>query len=140
MTIAKVRERFWILKLRRLVKRVRKSYYGCVRFRAQAYEKPPPGKLPATRTEGSAPFQVVGVDFAGPIRYRTKGKAEKKAYLVLYGYHFLVVNKIEWRFNLSRVPWWGGQYERLIGLFKRAFYKTIGNGMLTWESPSTIVL
>jgi hypothetical protein len=201
MTIAKVRERFWIPKLRRLVKRVRKSCYGCVRFRAQAYEKPPPGKLPVTRTEGSAPFQVVGVDFAGPIRYRTKGKAEKKAYLALYGcsltravhleilrsmevvefipslkrliarrgrpkiiysdnaktfiaankwlkraqkdeklHHFLVVNKIEWRFNLSRAPWWGGQYERLIGLFKRAFYKTIGNGMLTWKSPSTIVL
>ena len=27
------------------------------------------------------------------------------------------------RFNLSRAPWWGGQFERLIGLFKRAFYK-----------------
>ncbi len=48
-------------------------------------------------------------------------------------HHFLVVNKIERRFNLSSAPWWGGQYERLIGLFKRAFYKTIGNGMLTLE-------
>ena len=137
----------------------------------------------------------------GPIRYRTKGKAEKKAYLVLYGcsltravhleilrsmevvefipslkrliarrgrpkiiysdnaktfiaankwlkraqkdeklHHFLVVNKIEWRFNLSRAPWWGGQYERLIGLFKRAFYKTIGNGMLTLEELEDVVL
>ena len=34
--------------------------------------------------------------------------------------------KISWRFNLSRAPWWGGQFERLIGLMKAAFYKTVG--------------
>ena len=50
---------------------------GCSRFRAQAYEKPPPGKLPATRTQGLTPFEVGGIDFAGPMRYRTKGKAEE---------------------------------------------------------------
>ena len=54
-------------KLRRLVKHVRSKCYGCLRFRAGAYEKPPPGKLPSTRTQGTTPFQVVGVDFAGPI-------------------------------------------------------------------------
>jgi hypothetical protein len=32
---------------------------------------------------------------------------------------------VEWKFNLSRAPWWGCQYEHLIGLFKRAFYKCI---------------
>lgn len=201
MTMTKVRERFWIPKLRRLVKQVRKDCYGCVRFRARAYEKPPPGKLPKTRTQGSTPFEVVGVDFAGPIRYRTRAKAEKKAYLVLYGcsltravhleilrsmevtefipslkrliarrgrpkivysdnaktfkaankwlrtarkdekFHaFLADNAIEWRFNLSRAPWWGGQFERLIGLFKRAFYKTVGNGLLTLEELEEVVL
>ena len=30
------------------------------------------------------PFQVVGVDFAGPIRYRSRPKTESKAYLALY--------------------------------------------------------
>ena len=47
---------------------------------------------------------------------------------------------IEWRFNLSRAPWWGGQFERLIGLFKRAFYKSIGNGTLTWEELEDLIL
>lgn len=28
---------------------------------------------------------------------------------------------IKWQFNQSRAPWWGGQFERLISLFKAAF-------------------
>jgi hypothetical protein len=40
----------------------------------------------------------------------------------------LAVTEIHWQFNLSRAPWWGGQFERLIGLVKRALYKTIGGG------------
>ena len=53
---------------------------------------------------------------------------------------FLADNAVEWRLNLSRAPWWGGQYERLTGLFKRAFHKTIGNGTLTWEELEEVVL
>ena len=45
---------------------------------------------------------------------------------------YLADLSIKWRFNLSHAPWWGGQFERLIGLFKSAFYKTIGNGTLQW--------
>lgn len=30
------------------------------------------------------PFEVVGVDFAGPIKYRKTPQVEGKAYLVLY--------------------------------------------------------
>ena len=53
---------------------------------------------------------------------------------------YLASEKITWRFNLSRAPWWGGQFERLVGLFKRAFYKVIGGGMLTWSELSEVVL
>ena len=34
----------------------------------------------------------------------------------------------------------GGQFERLVGVFKRAFYKEIGGGMLTWSELSEVVL
>ena len=34
--------------------------------------------------KGVAPFQVVGVDFAGPIKYRVTQKKEGKAYIILY--------------------------------------------------------
>ena len=45
---------------------------------------PPPGNLPKSRTDGSRTFQVIGVDFAGPIRYSPKAKKDSTAYLALY--------------------------------------------------------
>ena len=53
---------------------------------------------------------------------------------------YLADEEIHWRFNLSRAPWWGGQFELLIGLFKQAFFKTIGGGMLTWTELCEVVL
>ena len=34
--------------------------------------------------------------------------------------------EINWKFNLSCAPWWGGQFERLIEVVKSAMYKVIG--------------
>ena len=84
LTMAKVRETYWVPRLRRLVRKVRGACWGCKRFRAQAYQSPPPGNLPSTRTQGTTPLQVVGVDFAGPIYYQSKVKRATKAYLALY--------------------------------------------------------
>ena len=201
LTMSKVREQHWIPRLRRLVKRVIKQCYGCKRFQAVALAAPPPGLLPLERTECSGPFEVVGVDFAGPIKYRKSSRAESKAYLILYACSltralylevlpnletttflgslkrliarrgrpskifsdngrtfvgaakwlkeisrderlqaYLAEEQITWRFNLSRAPWWGGQFERLVGVFKRAFFKTIGGGMLSWSELSEVVL
>ena len=129
---------------------------------------------------------MIGVDFAGPLRYWKKPKTEGKVYILLYAcsvtravyvdlvpnlettefsrslkcfiarrgrlrriysdngktivsgskwneqvmkdekiYGFLTQQGIEWKLNLSRAPWWGGQFERLIGLVKGSFYKSI---------------
>ena len=84
LTMAKIREEYWIPRLRRLAKKVIKQCHGCKRFQAVALAAPPPGLLPPERTEGSSPFEVVGVDFAGPIKYRKSSRAEGKAYLALY--------------------------------------------------------
>ena len=53
---------------------------------------------------------------------------------------FLSEHASQWQFNLSRAPWWGGQFERLIGLMKSMFYKTVGQGLLTWEELSEVIL
>ena len=84
LTMAKVRDQHWIPRLRRLVKKVIKQCYGCKRFQAIAVAAPPPGLLPLERTEHSGVFEVVGVDFAGPIKYRKSPRVEGKAYLVLF--------------------------------------------------------
>ncbi|XP_067039905.1 uncharacterized protein [Acropora muricata] len=52
----------------------------------------------------------------------------------------LAEEELSWTFNLSRAPWWGGQFERFVGLFKRAFYKTIGGGILSCVELSEVVL
>ena len=174
---------------------------GCKRSQTVALKNPPTSPLPSERTEGTAPFNVIGVDFAGPVKYRSKRKEERKAYMVLYSCSltrrvflellpsletsdfiqslkrftarrgrpskvysgngktfvaaakwlkrarsderfnsFLSEHAIQWQFNLSRAPWWGGQFERLIGLMKSMFYKTVGQGLLTWEELSEVIL
>ena len=53
---------------------------------------------------------------------------------------FLAQNEIVWQFNLSRAPWWGGQFERMIGLVKNAFNKVIGCGLLSWQESEEVLL
>lgn len=49
---------------------------------------------------------------------------------------YLSDERITWSLNLSQGPWWGEQFERLIGLFKRTFYKIIGG----WIELCEVVL
>ena len=69
LTMTKVRETHWVPRLRRVTKKVIKSCWRYKRFQAQAYETPPPVDLPLARTQGVTPYQTIGVDFAGPIKY-----------------------------------------------------------------------
>lgn len=55
-------------KLRSLAKSVRSECHGCKRFTATPVTAPAPEPLPKDRTAVGAAFEVVGVDFAGPIR------------------------------------------------------------------------
>ena len=177
-----IRRDYWIPSLRRLTKKVIRACFGCKRFQATAFQNPPPGNLPVERTTGSVPFQVVGVDYAGPISYKASSKRETgKAYILLFAcsltraihlellsdqttegfiksfkrfiarrgrpqkvysdngrsfvtatrwlrgimkdermHDYLSRNYITRQFNLSRAPWWGGQFERLEGLVTQA--------------------
>ena len=72
LTMAEVRRTYWIPRLRRLARKAIKKCHGCKRFQARALSNPPTGNLPRDRTEGTAPFQVFGLDYAGPITYRKK--------------------------------------------------------------------
>ena len=69
LTMAAIRKQYWVPKLRSSVKVVRRKCNGCMCFRATAFTRPAPGKLPQDRTTtGGAAFEVIETDFAGPIR------------------------------------------------------------------------
>ena len=84
LTMTSVKSNHWIPCLRKLAKHTIRACHGCQRFQAVAAANPPPGNLPMDRTQGTHPFQVVGVDYAGPIKYKKRGRAKGKAYIVLY--------------------------------------------------------
>ena len=82
--MAHVRQEYWIPRLRQLAKNVINHCYGCKKYRATRFHNPPPGHLPVDRTEGSYPFQVVRVDYAGPVVFKASKKLEGKAYILLF--------------------------------------------------------
>jgi len=201
LTMEYIWRSYWIPRLRQLTKKIIRSCNWCKRFQTRSFPAPPEGNLPTDRTEGTRPFQVVGVDYAGPLTYRRRRKYEGKAYIVLFAcsltralyleilpdltteeflkclkrfiarkgrpekiysdnaktfsaaakwlkkvmkeeqiQHVLGVNHIKWQFNLSKAPWWGGQYERLVGLVKQSMYKTLGRAYLTWGELEEVML
>ena len=84
LTMAAIRQKFWVPRLRCPVKKVTKNCWGCKRFQATALAAPPPGPLPTNRTEETTPLEVAAVDFAGPIRYSKGSNREGKAYIALF--------------------------------------------------------
>ena len=47
---------------------------------------------------------------------------------------------ITWRFNLSRSPWWGGFFERMVGLVKNSAKKSMGRAKLTFPELTELML
>ena len=40
----------------------------------------------------------------------------------------------------ERAPWWGGQFERMVGLVKRALYKFTGGANFAWSELEEVIL
>ena len=55
-------------------------------------------------------------------------------------HNFLAKHHINWQFHLSRAPWWGVNFERIIGLTKKALFKGIENMKLTWKELESALL
>ena len=198
LMMTKIREHNWVPKLRQLTKKIVRACFGCKRFHTMALKEPPQASLPTERTVGERPFQVIGLDYAGPLYYKKREKTMGKAYILLLTcsltraiclellpdqtlerflptlksfiarrpekiysdnfstfvaaakwikkamqneavHDFLANNHITWKFNLSRAPWWGGQFERMVGLVKQALYKNVGRATLTWNELADLL-
>ena len=53
---------------------------------------------------------------------------------------FLLSRKIKWEFILEKSPWWGGFYERLIGIVKSYLKKVVGKSFLNYEEMNTVLI
>ena len=49
---------------------------------------------------------------------------------------YLARERIIWKFNLSKAPWWGAMYERLIRDLKRTFLKSLEEHISPGKSSS----
>ena len=84
LTMAAIREMYWIPTLRKLVKSVRSTCWGCKRLRTLPVRAPPLGLLPKERTGIRGAFEVIGTDFEGPLLYKLRNEREGKTYLVIF--------------------------------------------------------
>jgi hypothetical protein len=83
---ASLRERYWIPRIRNLVKSVTYQCLNCFRFKAQA-AKQLMGELPPPRVQPSRPFLTTGIDYAGPISLKlgtTRSKITTKGYIAIF--------------------------------------------------------
>ena len=70
-------------------------------------------------------------------------KAAAKALKQLFNHpevrHDLDIQRIEWKFNLERAPWWGGFFERMVGSVKSCLRRVVGNARLSYEELETLL-
>ena len=84
-TIARIRLRYWIIGIRKLVKRiVADCVICCKKFKRLSTQVM--GKLPIERIKPSTPFSATCIDFFGP--YIIKGEVQKRVRGKCYGVIF----------------------------------------------------
>ncbi|GFX68995.1 integrase catalytic domain-containing protein [Trichonephila clavipes] len=136
MLVSILREKFWILRARRIVRNIIQNCVKCKRYNAGPV-KSESVSLPADRVRNAGVFEVIGIDLAGPLFL----KNGEKVWVVLYtcavyrAVHLELIQRIKWKFNPPTAAWW----ERLIRVLKDLLKRTLGNAVLTYEELLTVL-
>ncbi|XP_064080627.1 uncharacterized protein LOC135197492 [Macrobrachium nipponense] len=84
-TICKVREEYWIPRLRQCVKKMKTKCHLCNCLEGPALRRPLPPPLPACRVNSLWPFEVIRVDLTGQILICNPATKElDKVYIVVF--------------------------------------------------------
>ncbi|XP_049294150.1 uncharacterized protein LOC125769458 [Anopheles funestus] len=85
LLLSQMREQYWPLDGRRLVKGIVRNCFRCIR-QDPALAQQPIGQLPSSRITPSRPFSITGVDYAGPFYLKPAHRraAATKSYLCVF--------------------------------------------------------
>uniref|UniRef100_A0A182RL82 Integrase_H2C2 domain-containing protein n=1 Tax=Anopheles funestus TaxID=62324 RepID=A0A182RL82_ANOFN len=85
LMISTIREKFWPIRIRNLVRKVVHDCVQCFRLKPTTNEQMM-GKLPAERVTPTLPFLTTGVDLCVPLLYRIGGRktAPVKCYVAIF--------------------------------------------------------
>ncbi|XP_045540972.1 uncharacterized protein LOC123722619 [Papilio machaon] len=168
LTTNYIRSRYWVIGLKSLVKKCIHQCVTCVRHNAST-KQPIMGNLPAQRVHPGRPFEISGVDYAGPIQIRTSrrfvarrghcahlwsdngtnfvGAAKELEFLFKTtsgGLQPQIAEMIAndgttWHFIPPRAPNFGGLWEAGIKSVKTHLLRVLGNTTLTFEEMITLL-
>ncbi|XP_077865242.1 uncharacterized protein LOC144351801 [Saccoglossus kowalevskii] len=82
-TVTLIRQRYWIPKIRRVVKQATNKCVICRRVVGKPYADPIAAPLPGYRVQKSNPFEVTGVDFTGALHIKRDNR-DTKVYICLF--------------------------------------------------------
>ncbi|XP_053686921.1 uncharacterized protein LOC128736463 [Sabethes cyaneus] len=85
LTLATIRQRFWLLNGRNLVRRVYHQCHTCFRCRPTLVQQSM-ADLPSSRVTPARPFSVSGIDYCGPVYLKSpvRNRAPVKAYIAIF--------------------------------------------------------
>lgn len=191
---SEIRERFWILQGRKVIRHQKNACKRCKRFEQKKCETPAV-PLPLNRVRDATAFEVVGIDLGGPLYLENDCKswfvpftcavyraihlelvtslssmefiqalrrfiARRTRPSVIYsdnGLNFTgtenllaqlnwdeilsssTAQRIKWIFNPPSAPWWGGWWERIIGMVKQLLRRILGKALVSYEEMVTIL-
>lgn len=194
MLMSVLREKYWILSGRKYIRSVLAKCVTCKRHGGKPLNTLVP-PLPLDRVRDAVAFEIVGVDFAGPLHLKNGDKvwvclftcaifravhlelatslstpcflralrrfiARRGRPKTIYsdnGTNFVgannlmqslnwdeivektAIDRIIWRFNPPAAPWWGGFWERMIGIMKSLLRRTLGRASLSYEELLTLL-
>ena len=82
--LAAVREKYWIIKGRSLVRKIIRRCTICRRYDGKSFSSPVVPDLPAERISTEPSFSNTRIDFAGLLYVRGAGSTKAKVYICLF--------------------------------------------------------
>ena len=78
-----IRQKYWVIQARQQIKKIINKCIKCRKLKGKSGMEPF-APLPRDRVTMGCPFQVTGIDFAGPLYVSTENSDRKKVYIMLF--------------------------------------------------------